>query len=165
MSNIEPSSLPKRIYRVCRKAYVHNRNYVKHIETKYPNEASEMLEEQHLSGEMTGSFDHAGLNIGMEADESDIDNLPPAGNRILVNMIEYHTDGPQPVDDYVDREGVYRRSRYPNPYAPFLDEDEFEFTFRLLKHGISKMAIDDIMALRTIKSNLPKCHGDTRMVP
>ena len=107
---------------------------------------------------MTGSFDHAGLNIGMEADESDIDNLPPAGNLILLNMIEYHTDGPQPVDDNVNREGGYRRSRYPNLYAPFLDEDEFEFAFRLVKHGISKMAIDDIMALRTIKSNLPKQH-------
>ena len=38
------------------------------------------------------------------------------------------------------------------------DKDEFEFAFQLVKHGISKMAIDDIMALRTIKSNLPKQH-------
>ena len=123
MSNIEPCSLPKIICRVCRKAYVHNRNYVKHIETKHPNEASEILEEQQLSGETTGSFDHTRLNIGMEADESDIDNLPPASNPILVNMIEYHTDGPHPVDDNVDTEGGYRRSRYPNPYSPFLDEE------------------------------------------
>ena len=38
----------------------------------------------------------------MKMDESDIDDLPPAGNLILVNTIEYHTGGSQPVDDNVD---------------------------------------------------------------
>ena len=168
MSNIRASSLPKIICRICGKAYVHNGRYVKHIQTKHRKEALGILEEQSPSGETRAGFDHAGLNIDvevddvevddMEVDESDIDDLPPAGNPILVNTIEYHTDGPQPVDDNVDIEGGYRRSRYPNPYAPFLDEDEFEFAFRLVKHGISKMAIDDIMSLRTVKSNLPKGH-------
>ena len=87
----------------------------------------------------------------MEVDKSNSDNLPPVGNPILVNMIEYHTDGPQHVDDNVDREGGYRGSRYPNPYAAFLDEDKFKFTLRLVKHGISTIPIDNIMALHTIK--------------
>ena len=37
-----------------------------------------------------------------EVDKSDIDNLPPVGNPILVQRIEYHTDGPGLVDDYVN---------------------------------------------------------------
>ena len=162
MSDTGPSSLPKIICQVCRKEYVHNRNFVKHIKSKHPKEASGILEEQPPSGGTRAGFDNAGLNIevevdDMEVDESDIDDLPPVGNPILVNTIEYHTDGPQPVDDNVNIVG-YRRSRYPNRYAPFLDEDEFEFAFRLVKHGISKMAIDDIMSLPTVKSNLPKGH-------
>lgn len=51
-----------------------------------------------------------------------------------------------------------RRPSYQNPYTPFLNEDEFEFAFRLVKHGISKKAIDDIMSLHTIWSNLPHGH-------
>lgn len=94
----------------------------------------------------------------MDIDDTDNDDLPPAGTPILVTTIEYHTDGPQPVDDNVVMVEGCRRSRYPNPYTPFLDEHEFEFAFRLVKHGISRMAIDDIMTLHTIKSNLPKGH-------
>ena len=93
----------------------------------------------------------------MEVDEGDINDLPPIGNAILVYTIESHTYRPQPVHDNVDIVG-YRQFRYPNRYAPFLDEDEFEFAFPLAKHGISKMAIDDIMSLPTVKSNLPKGH-------
>ena len=51
-----------------------------------------------------------------------------------------------------------RRSEYLNPYTPSLDEDGFDFALRLVKHGISKMAIDDIMALRTVRSILPPEH-------
>ena len=93
----------------------------------------------------------------IEVDETDIDDLPPVGNPILVNTIEYHVDGPQPVDDNVDIVG-YKRSRYPNRYASFLDEYEFKYALRLVKHVISQIAIDDIMSLPTVNSNLPKVH-------
>ena len=93
----------------------------------------------------------------MEVDESDIDNLTPVGNPILVNTIEYHRDGPLPVNANVDIV-AYRQFRYPNRYAAFLDDDEFEFAFRLVKHESNKMPIDDIMSLPTVKSNLPKGH-------
>ena len=92
----------------------------------------------------------------MEVDKSNIDNLPPSGNLILVNISKYHMVGPQPVYDNDDRNRQYRISRYPNLYVLFLDKDEFEFAFRLMKYGISKLAIDNIMSLRTIKSNLSK---------
>ena len=113
MSNIQARSLPKIGCRICRKVYVHKGRYVKHIQTKHQKEALGILEEQSLSGETRAGFDHAGLNIDVEvddieADKSDIDDLPPAGNSILVNTIEYHTDGPQPVDDNVDMKGEYR---------------------------------------------------------
>jgi hypothetical protein len=137
------------------KAYIHNGNYVKHIKTKHPEEASEMLETR-------PGFDHVRLNIDMEVDEMEVDEMDmdyllPAGTPILIDKIEYHPDGPQPVDD-VDVVGGQRRSGYPNPYTPFLDEHEFEFAFRLVKHGISKKAIDDIMTLHTVRSNLPEGH-------
>lgn len=73
-------------------------------------------------------------------------------------MIEYHTDKLQPMDDNNNREGAYRGSRYPNLFPPFSDEDEFQFTLRLVKHGISNMAIDNIMALCTNQSILPTQH-------
>ena len=50
------------------------------------------------------------------------------------------------------------RLSYQNPYTPFLNKDEFEFAFRLVKHGISKKAVDDMMSLNTIRSNLPPGH-------
>ena len=93
----------------------------------------------------------------MDIDEMDIDDLPPVGAPILVDKIEYHKDGPQSVDNE-DMVASHRRTSFQNPYTPFLDEHEFEFAFQLVKHGISKEAINDIMTLHTIKSNLPNGH-------
>ena len=123
-----------------------------------------MLEEHYLSGEMKGSCDYVRLNIGIEGDKGNIGDLPPANNPILVNIIKCHTDDLQPVDDNVNREEGYKRSRYRNPYTPFMDKDEFEFAFRLVIHEISKMAIDDTMALHTINSNVPKQHLNLRVL-
>ena len=71
--------------------------------------------------------------------------------------IVYHTYGQQPVEDNVDI-NAYNRSRYPNPYTPFLCEHELEWAFRQVKCEISKKAMDDLMMVHTIKSNLPKGH-------
>lgn len=94
----------------------------------------------------------------MDIDDPDIEDLPPVGTPILVVKTEYHEDGPQPIDNDVDEVSIPRRPSYQNPFTPFLDEHEFEFAFRLVKHGISKTAIDGIMSLHTIKSNLPNGH-------
>ena len=74
------------------KAYIHNGNYIKHMKTKHPEKAARP------------GFEHVRLNIDMEvdemeADEIDIDDLLPAGTPILIDKIEYHPDGPKPVDD------------------------------------------------------------------
>ena len=37
-----------------------------------------------------------------------------------------------------------------------MDEHELEWAFRLVEYGISKKAIDDLMMVHTVKSNLPK---------
>ena len=125
---------------------------MKYIETKHPEEASGLLEEQHHRE----GFDDVRLNIMDEMHTDDPDDHPPAGTPISVDTNEYHLDGPQP--DNVDTVDMRRRSEYLNPYTPFLYEDEFDFALRLVKHGISKLAIDDIMALRTVRSNLPPEH-------
>ena len=125
---------------------------MKHIETKHPEEASGLLEEQHPKE----GFDDVRLNIMDEMHTDDPDDLPPAGTPISVDTIEYHLDGPQP--DNIDTVDMRRRSEYLNPYTPSLDEDEFDFALQLVNHGISKMAIDNIMALRTVRSNLPPEH-------
>ena len=39
-----------------------------------------------------------------------------------------------------------------------MDKHELEWAFRLVEHGISKKAIDDLMMVYTVKSNLPKGH-------
>ena len=51
-----------------------------------------------------------------------------------------------------------RRPSCRNVYTPFLEVDEFEFAFRLIKQGISKKAVDKIMSLCTIWSSLPNGH-------
>ena len=51
---------------------------------------------------------------------------------------------------------VYTQSKDPNPYTPFLDEYELKEVFRLVKYRISKKAIDNLMTVHTVKSNLPK---------
>ena len=61
------------------------------------------------------------------------------------------------MEDNVDI-NAYSRSKYPNPYTPFLDENELKWAFRLVKHRISKKAIDELMTVHTVKSNLPKGH-------
>ena len=99
-----------------------------------------------------------GENNNGEEGETDIDDGPPVGTPILVDKIESHEDGPQPMHSNVDIEVGRRRPSCRNPYTPFLDVDEFEFAFRLIKHGISKKAVDDIMSLRTIRSRLPNGH-------
>ena len=76
-------------------------------------------------------------------DRMDIDNILPASTSILIDKIEYHTNGPQPVEDNVDING-YSRSKYPNPYTPLLDKYKLKWAFRLVKHVISKKAIDDL---------------------
>ena len=83
--------------------------------------------------EVQASEDEMDMSIG----DQDIVDLPPVGTPILVDKTEYHEDGPQPMDhDYAEpRRG---RLSYQNPYTPFLNVDEFEFAFRLVKHGISK---------------------------
>ena len=91
-----------------------------------------------------------------EMHTDDPDDLPPAGTPISVNTIKYHPDGPQP--DNVDIVDMRRRSEYLNAYTPFLDEDELDFALRLVKHEISKMAIDDSIALHTARLNLPSEH-------
>ena len=96
-------------------------------------------------------------------DESDIDDLLPVGNQILVNIIEHHADELQPVDHNIDMVGN-RRSRYPNRYATVLDKDQFEFAFCLVKYGINITAIDDIMSLPTVKSNLAKGHSNLHIL-
>lgn len=116
-----------------------------------------MLEMQSPSGGAGSGF-HIRSDMNIDEDEADIDDLPPVGTPILIDKIEYHKDGPQPMDDDTDMEAGHTQTGYPNPYTPFLDEHEFEFAFRLVKNGISKKAIDDIMRLHTIKSNLPNGH-------
>ena len=91
----------------------------------------------------------------MVIDTQVIDYLLPVGTSILVDKSDLHEDEPHLGDNDVD---VVARPSYQNPYALFLDEHEFEFAFRLVKNGISKQAIDDIMLLHTIKSNLPNGH-------
>ena len=49
---------------------------------------------------------------------------------------------------------MHRQSEYLNLYTPFLYEHKYDLALQLVKHGISKMAIDDIMTLRTVRSNL-----------
>ena len=110
-----------------------------------------MLEMRSSSEDEMGTDD---LNI----DNLDMEDLPPVGTPMLVDETEYHEDGPQPMDNDVDKESIRRQPSYQNPYIPFLDELEFEFAFRLVKHGISKKAIDNIMSLHTIGSNLPNKH-------
>ena len=99
-----------------------------------------------------------GENDNGEEGETDIDDGPPVGTPILVDKIEFHEDGPQPMHSNVDIEVGRRRPSCRNPYTPFLDPDEFEFAFRLIKYEIRKKAVDDIMSLRTIRSSLP--NGD-----
>ena len=95
---------------------------------------------------------------GMDGmDERDIDDILPAGTPMLIDKIKYHTDGSQPINNNVDMD-MLRRSRYPNPYTPFLGEHELEWASRLLKHGISNMPIHDFITVHTVKSNLPKGH-------
>ena len=99
-----------------------------------------------------------GDNNNGEEGETDIDDGPPVGTPILVDTIESLEDGPQPMHSNVGIEVGRRRPSCQNPYTPFLDVDEFEFAFRLIKHRISKKAVDDIMSLRTIRSRLLKAH-------
>ena len=141
---------------------------MKHITSKFPKDASGILKEQSPSEGKKAGFNNTELNIvvevdNMEVDESDIDDLLPVGNPILVNIIEHHADGLQPVDHNIDIVGN-QGFKYPNRYAPFLDKDQFEFAFCLVKYGINIMAIDDIMSLPTVKSNLPKGHSNLHML-
>ena len=81
-----------------------------------------------------------GKNNNGEEGEKDIDNGPPVGMPILVHKIESYEDGPQPMHSNVDIEVGRRRPSCRNPYTPFLDMDEFEFAFRLIKQGISNIS-------------------------
>ena len=47
-------------------------------------------------------------------DNMDIDDILLAGTPILRDKIEYHTNGPQPVEDNVDI-NAYSRYKYPKP--------------------------------------------------
>ena len=88
----------------------------------------------------------------------DIDDGPPVGTLILVDKIESHKDGPQPMHSNVDIEVGRKRPSYRNQYTLFLEVDEFEFAFQLIKHGIRKKAVDHIMSLNTIRSSLLNRH-------
>ena len=99
-----------------------------------------------------------GENNNEEEGKTDIDDGPPIGTPILVDKIESHKDGPQPMHSNVDIDSGRRRPSCWNPYTLFSDVDEFEFAFRLIKHGISKKAVDNIMSLHTIRSSLPNGH-------
>ena len=126
MANIQPKGLPKTICPICKKTYVHNGHFLRHIKAKHPGEVSEILEKQ--SEEAEDDPDHIRLNNSLEVEEMDIDDILPAGTPILIDKVEYYTDRPQPVDDNVDMD-IYRQRRYPNPYTPFLDEHELEWAF------------------------------------
>ena len=91
----------------------------------------------------------------MDMNTHDIDYLLPVGTPILVDKSERHKDGPHSVDNDVD---IVARPSCQNPYPPFLDGHEFEFAFRLVKNGISKKVLDDIMPLHIMKSNWPTGH-------
>ena len=52
-------------------------------------------------------LDHMEVD-NIEVDKSDINNLPPVGNLILINTIKYHTDMPPPINDNDNKEGGYR---------------------------------------------------------
>ena len=69
MANIQPSSQPKTICQICRKAYVKSGNCVIHIQKKHPSEASQMLRKQPPS-EKRGV-----ANINMEVDNMEVDNI------------------------------------------------------------------------------------------
>ena len=98
-------------------------------------------------------FDTVKLNITNEIHSDNPNHLPPAGCSISIHTIKYHLDRPQLNNiNIVER---HRRCESSNPYAPFLDQDEFDFAFQLVKHGMAKMFIDNIMALCAIRSNLP----------
>ena len=58
------------------------------------------------------------------------------------------------MEDNVDI-NTYSRSKYPNLDTIFLDEYKLGWAFRLIKHEISNKAIDNLMIVHTIKSNLP----------
>ena len=92
-----------------------------------------------------------------EMDRRNIEDILPAGTLIHIDKLEYHTYRLQRIDDNLDMD-MFRRSRYPNSYTPFLDEHELEWAFLLVKHGISNKAIDFLMTVHTIKSNLPEGH-------
>ena len=99
-----------------------------------------------------------GMDMDNQDMDKDIDDLPPVGTPILVGQTEHYGGRLQAVYNDKDMAVGHRQPSCPNPYTPFLDEHEFEFAFRLVKNGISKKAVNDIMSLHTIKSNLPNGH-------
>ena len=166
MSSTRPSTLPKTTCYICTKAYVHSGNYIRHVKTKRPEQVTEILGYEGAELEFSyvrlihaeeENVDEGKYNNGEER-ETDIGDGPPVCTPILVDTIESHDDGPQPMHSHVDIEVGGRQPSCRNPYTPFLDVDELEFAFRLKKHGISKTAVDDIMSLRTIRSSLPNGH-------
>ena len=105
MANIQPKGLLKTICPICKKTYVHNGHFLKHIKAKHIGEVSEILEKQSKDAE--DDPDHIRLNNSLKVEEMDIDDILPAGIPILIDKVEYHTDGPQPVDDNIDMD-IYR---------------------------------------------------------
>ena len=116
--DMEPN-ISRNICPVYSKAYVHNGHFARHRKNRHLEAVLEILEKR--SKEIRMWSGHAGLNMY----EIDIDDILPAGTLILIDRIEYHPDGPQPTDDSVDA-NTLRRSRFSNPYTPFLDEHELE---------------------------------------
>ena len=68
MSDIGPNTLLQIICQVCRKEYVHNRNYVTHIKSKFPKEALGILKEQSPSEGKKAGLNNTELNIMVEVD-------------------------------------------------------------------------------------------------
>ena len=99
---------------ICRKAYVHSGNYVRHVKHKHSVEALEMLETQSPSGGAGSGF-HNRSDMNIDKDEPGIDDLPPVGKPILIDKIEYHEDRSQPMNDDTDMKVGHTQTGYPNP--------------------------------------------------
>ena len=158
MADTQIKGLPKTVYLVFWNTYVHNGHFTKHIKAKHTGELLDIL--QNKSKEAGEWPDQVKLNNCMEVDEiyeMDIDDKLLASTPIPIDKREYHTNGLQPIEDNVDI-NASSQCKYSNPFTPFLDEHELERAFWLVNYRIIKKAIDDLMTVHTVKSNLPKGH-------